>query len=212
MKTHIFCVLLFITSSWGLYPQERHIFEFDKGFYYMLDYPVNVRSEPNLRGSVVGQLRQHERIEIISNAGNAQKIENVWAYWYKIKFNENEGYIWGGNIAYHTLISDIDNNGINDYFYYRISDYEYVFPVINGKEDVFIYINNQRISTENISVRTRNGIKNSWMSCQFEKKDNNTVIIKMRNVAPDFEDIDIFEINNTGRIIFIENIFNEYDY
>ena len=204
-------VFLVIFPILNLFTQERNLPYFDPGFYYMLNFPVNVRAEPNLRGSIIGQLQLHERIEIISNAGNGQKIENVSAYWYKIRYRNNiEGYIWGGYIARDRLVFDIDRNGVNDYFYYRISDNEYLYPVVNGLYDVIIYINNRRITTQDINIRTPRGIHQTWMSCNFETTENNTVLIKMIIAGTGEELIDIFEVNSAGQIRLIDRIHNEY--
>jgi len=213
MKGSAILFLFFIVLSTGLYAQQgEYSCDIQPGFYYMLDFPVNVRSEPNTRGGIIGQLRLHERIEVLENVGNEQKIDNVWACWYKIRYNNNIGYIWGGSIAIGTLIIDIDNNGIDDYFYYRISQIrKYVFTTVDAWQDVIIYINNEKIPTNGISSNTSlNPTNHIWITCQFEKTNRNTILIKMGASSPAFENIDIFEVDKTGQIRFVENIYFEY--
>jgi hypothetical protein len=207
-KRTIFILIGLLTLiNFELYSQSQdHVYgsyEFDTGFYYMLDYPVNIRSQPNLQGGVIGKLGLNDKIEILENAGNEQKIDNVWAYWYKIRFNNITGYIWGGYIAVKTLVFDIDGNGIDDYFYYRISDVKNVFYGFDTVRDIFIYINNER---KLISIKNSEGKTFRWnFYCVFEK-GRNKVIMKLINPGPPGDDdyIEIYEIDKNGTLKFIE--------
>jgi len=116
----------------------------ESGTYRILDYPINIRDQPTISGNVIGKLQLHDEIEVIENMGNPQVIGGVLQNWYKIKSSDREGYIWGGFIAIETVIYDIDNNGINDYFSYRISKVVNGQSIIDIQSDIFIYINNNR--------------------------------------------------------------------
>jgi hypothetical protein len=78
------------------FAQRAGNYNIEPGKYHILDFPVNVRSLPNLNGAIAGRLNLNDEIEVIENMGNEQQIEGVWQYWYKIKFNEISGYVWGG--------------------------------------------------------------------------------------------------------------------
>jgi hypothetical protein len=189
-------------------------YRFKPGTYYLLDGVVNVRSEPNLSGSVIGQLDINSQVNIIECSFNAQIIDDVSAYWYKIEHNNSYGYIWGGYIAVETLVYDIDNNGVNDYFHYRfsgISGRTAGFKnITNGFSDVFVYINSKKISLElggNYQFLDEYNDINRyiyiWDSCTFfeAKKDSeytsfDGVIIDLYNRSESF--IVIYGIDPNG--------------
>jgi hypothetical protein len=129
-----------------------NIYKFSRGTYYLLDGRINVRSEPSLRGEVLGQLNVNTEVKIVECAFNEQVIDGFLAYWYKIEYNNSFGYIWGGYIAQQTLVYDIDNNGTNDYFHYRSqkiwADAHGSFSdIVDLNKDIFIYINNTLINS-----------------------------------------------------------------
>ena len=153
-------IIVLFAQDWP--PGAEGIWEFQPGFYYMLEDRVNIRSQANMEGAVIGRLSLHNRIEILELIRNSMRVGDVYSYWYKIRHNNLVGYIWGGFTSIDTLIFDIDGNGQNDYFQFRISTTEYVFYVLNPRTDIFIYINGRRISTENIP--------HLWGSCVLEGK------------------------------------------
>ena len=121
--------------------------------YYLLADRIRVRSEPNLNGEILGHLTVNTEVKIIECAFNGQVIDDFLAYWYKIEYNNSFGYIWGGNIAKKTLVYDIDDNGVNDYFHYRsqrilaeehgAGNYS---DIVDMNKDIFVYINNTVIN------------------------------------------------------------------
>jgi hypothetical protein len=213
MKLYLIPIILFFLVLSPGYSQEyapEGIWEHEPGFYYMLDYPVRIRSQPNLQGEIIGLLGMNAKIRVISSEGwkSAQKIDNVWAFWYRIEFENIIGYIWGGYIAAKTLLYDIDNNGIIDYFHYRISTSSHVFWVIDVMNDVIIYINNKRIQTTDI----RNNGNRSYMWCDFEAKNGKVIItLSSGSSGPGFYTKDTFEIDKDGRIILIEHFYEDTD-
>jgi hypothetical protein len=187
--------------------------EHEPGYYYTLDYPVRISSQSNLQGEIIGTLELNSRIRVLSCEGweSLQKIDNVWAPWYMIQFENITGYVWGGYIAAATLVFDIDNNGIDDYFHYRVSDTNYVFYHVDAKTDVFIYINNKKISTTDIRATYSNGYTgNTWQHCKFQKTENNTVLIIMTAYGGGSIEA-TFEIDATGKIVLI-NLIEDDDY
>ena len=139
-----FIILLFAFLNFYSFAEERVPYNIMPGIYRMLDYPVNIRDQPNLNGSVIGRLQLHDEIEVVDNMGNPQIIGGFLQNWYRIRISNIEGYIWGGFIATTIFIHDIDGNGIMDFFYTRDSfsdGFIEIFP-----NDFYIYINNQRIS------------------------------------------------------------------
>jgi len=120
-----------------------------------------MRNQPSLNGEIIETLHLSYEIEIIENMGNQLFIDGVLQNWYKIKCGNLIGYIFGGSIAayvpaFEINVYDIDKNGVNDYFFYRISKTEKVhegdilftpkeFYSFISPNDIYIYINNKRI-------------------------------------------------------------------
>jgi hypothetical protein len=159
MKFYVALLLFVFPLFYSFTEEDRFPLNIEPGKYRMLDYPVNIRNQPNLNGRVIGQLQLHDEIEVIENMGNEQIIDDVLQNWYKIKYSNIEGYIWGGYIAIETFVFDIDNNGTDDYVYYRIAyvdDHRRLRNVF-FPNDIFIYINDKKIITTAF-----NNITSSW--------------------------------------------------
>jgi len=176
---------------------------FQPGEYYLLS-DTFIYQHPNSDSQKIGNINIHEKIIVIQDVHNQQRIDSTTSCWYEIKYNNIEGYIFGGNIAKETFICDIDGNGINDYFQYRISraaaNYHF-----DSRKDIIIYINNEkiiigdRLSTEENEHGNRGYFYNF---CSFEKI-NNEVIITLTGAGPISEEDYIFSINGSGSISFI---------
>ena len=123
---------------------------FQSSEYYLLS-DTHIYEYPNFDSLKIGYINIHEKIYIIEDVHNQQTIDDTTSCWYKINYKNMEGYIFGGNIAKETFICDIDRNGINDYFQYRIS-----FSMANNhfdtRKDIIIYINNRKILTDCINI------------------------------------------------------------
>jgi hypothetical protein len=160
---NIITILFGLFSLINLGAQEvvgNPIYEFATGKYSMLYSPVNIRSHPNLTGSVVGRLELHSEIEILENTKNSQIIDGMTHYWYKIQYGNITGYIWGGYISIRAF--SFNNYGNNIKCYYRVSNrkkfetgtsngiqYSHYFDSILPN-DIFIYINNRRVLVNEI--------------------------------------------------------------
>ncbi|MDR0320982.1 MAG: SH3 domain-containing protein [Treponema sp.] len=200
VKHGLFYVLFFLLIN-NIYAQNGEgVWVHEPGFYYILEDRVNIRSQPNSQGSIIGRLGLNDRIEVLSREGgqweNIQQVDHIFSHWYKIKFNNIVGYIFGGFIARETLVFDIDGNGQNDYFHYRVSDTNHVFWVINPRKDIFIYINNIRIPTDNI--------QGTWMWCSFKRENNNVILeLSSGSSGPGYFSTAIYRIDANGNMMFI---------
>ena len=195
LKIKLVLFLLFL--QFNLYAVERFADIIEPGIYYMLDYPVNIRSQPNINSSVIGRLELHSQIEVIENMGNPQVIDGILQNWYKIRHNSLEGYIWGGFIARESFV--FDDNGIRYYFYSRIRhsyriynrqnrtqywDFSFLTP-----DDIFIYQNNIRLQIEAINDLWNRSYSNSnvgeyysseftfFVRCVFFERNGNVEIL-----------------------------------
>ena len=196
-KCSLFALLFFCMAP--LFP-EPYVFNNDR--YYMLDYPVNIRSEPGTHGRILGKLQLHDQIEILECTYKEQIIDDIDAFWYKIQFKEITGYVWGGYIAIHGLAYDVDGNGIMDYFYYRISKVVHHSYVMDSYTDVVIYLNGEQLSTEAMTAYGRH----HWGSCKISRRSNG-VAFEMISVSIESDDytheVDTFFLNRQGNILFL---------
>ncbi|MCG8572389.1 MAG: SH3 domain-containing protein [Spirochaetes bacterium] len=56
---------------------------------------LNFRSSPNLKSKSLGKLMIGDIVEIISIDDNKSKIDSMEDYWYKVKHNNKNGYVFG---------------------------------------------------------------------------------------------------------------------
>jgi hypothetical protein len=155
------------------------------GKYCIMQYRANVRMEPTRNSQVIAILSLHDEIEILETPdfNFVEEINGMWNYWYKIKYGNIIGYTFGGNIAYKKLITDIDKNGINDYFYVRFSSD--LFDKIHlSTDDIVIYINNQRINTDFLYEQPSSEKATVFWRCEFVEIDD-CVIIDLETYGAD---------------------------
>jgi hypothetical protein len=196
---------------WGLtYGVSGPASEIAAGKYRILQYRANIRNTPSTNGKTIAILGVHDEIEILENTWISERINGVWAYWYKIKIGNSTGYIFGGSLARNTLVTDIDKNGINDYFHFRTSENGTINPIT----DIVIYINNQRINTD--VLNSRRDIDNrpfEW--CIFEEgegeNDGNVFVGLVQYGRHSYEYITIYKVMSDGRIKYVKD-WNERDY
>ena len=195
------------------------VYIFKPGKYNILESSVNIRSQPNLTSSVIGKLELHSEIEIIEKAENFQTINGITHYWYKIKYEDITGYIWGGFISIETKIFVIDNN-TNMYCYYRVSklvrdewDYDkYGYGHYITPSDIFIYINQKRSNTNVIEkvyleeyfllegLDKKFFVRDYWIFCEFREEDGNIIL-----QLGDFTIVNsLFIVNKHGEITYKE--------
>jgi len=211
-----------IKSDKGIYPSSNtgsfypeipshKVYNFTPGDYYMLDYPVNIRAEPNLQGEVIGKLGMNSKINVISPVYEEKVlvIGAVESLWYQIEYENISGYIWGGYISVRTLVYDIDNNGVDDYFHFRISKIHGHRYYINAYNDVVIYLNNKKLPAMNvytISPEKELFRREDWGDCLFKPTEKNTVLIYLSFGSDGYFAADIYEMDATGKIVLKEQI------
>jgi hypothetical protein len=214
-KRKILAIVFFLFLCTVIFSES---YRFDPGIYYLLDGRINVRSEPNLSGRIIGQLNTNSQVNIIECAFNEQIMDDVSAYWYKIEYNNSFGYIWGGFIAVETLVHDSNNNGINDYFHYRVSRIENGKYLIHINKDTFIYIDGNRIQSNFVSrddsipwsLRVWNGcratpdpMRNVGVEYHFSIIDKNFEPFRSGRTADDRIATIVFRIEGNGAISHI---------
>jgi len=180
---------------------------FRPGNYYLLN-GASIYPNANFNDEPLGFINIHEEITILEleNIQNQQVINSIASHWYLIMYKNIKGYIWGGNIAAETIIFDIDNNGINDYFQYRIAQ-RAANTHFNADRDVVIYINNIKISVDNLHKQNLNNNYGpySYTHCRAEFRDGN-LFIELSGNSIVSTDTYNFRMDKNGNIEFIDNI------
>jgi hypothetical protein len=143
--------------------------------YHIWHYRANIRHEPTRNSNIIAILSINDQIEIIENTYITEEINDTWGYWVKIKYGNIIGFTFSGNIADKTLVVDVDNNGVNDYFHFRNRYYKHMhrgtvgnsihghgyfsFEVLSrdSRKDFIFMINDQRINTDALIMRFSSG-------------------------------------------------------
>lgn len=73
--------------------------ELSKGKAVVFGVDVLLRSLPSQNSNILDVIPIASKIEIIDKASLLTNIGNDKDFWYKVKYNETEGYIWGAEIA-----------------------------------------------------------------------------------------------------------------
>jgi hypothetical protein len=184
-------------------------FNHEPGKYNILQYRANIRTEPSRNSDVLALLHLHDEVEILENSGIAEKINDVWGFWYKIKHGDIVGYTFGGNFANRTFITDMDKNGIKDYFYYRYSSSggwgKVNTTIFYPKTDLIIYINNQRIDTSIFS-------ESEWFNYViFEEEDDHVLMGLSEEGRHGYQFMQIYKVTSDGKIEHLAD-WDERDY
>lgn len=193
-------------STANIYTEEvEYPYILEPGKYYLNDYEL-IYEEPNYTGlsadyRLIEQIKIYDEIEIIEHMGRGEDSPFTIVNWYKIKYKDIEGYI-----TIQTYNFDIDNNGIEDYFFYKLSrDDEGIIKLLPA--DIFIYINNKRISVEKfeeIYLEFQYIIK-SWDKGRLYKNDeeNKATINILCSSDIGYNGL-YFELDRDGIISFIK--------
>ena len=179
--------------------------------YNIIQYRANVRKEPNIKSDVIAILSVHDEIEILENTMIEEEIDDFTAFWYKIKYRDIVGYTFGGNIAAETIRTDIDKNGIDDYFYLRYYNYKdesyrwrrpSKYHRLISNRDIIIYINNRRIGTNKLTTVGYNRYLVDYCELRVDQYDQ--VRIELQVYGSDTRDISRYKIKSDGSIEEVE--------
>jgi hypothetical protein len=117
----------------------------EPGFYYTIDDDIKMYS--GINGKIIDIIDIHTKIYILTALNIEWENDEIKAFWYKIKYENKTGYIWGGHIAAETYIFDIDGNGTMEYFQYQNSD---AMESRNyfAEKNISIHYNGKKISNQ----------------------------------------------------------------
>jgi hypothetical protein len=184
------------TATSYYYPEHRiyveykpsPAYQYELSKYHISQYRANIRTEPSRDSEVLALLHLNDEVEILENSWIAEKINDVWGLWYKIKYGDIIGYTFGGNIAEKAFVTDIDKNDINDYFYLRPSSSSGIRP----ETDIIIYINDQRINTRALGTE-------EWQWVSFGEKDD-YIFVSFHKEARDSGFYKTYKVTSDGKI------------
>jgi len=108
-------VIFLIFSSYIIFAQDN---------FLCIEEQIVIRSEPNDESSQIGILNLYDMANILEKTENISIINGREEYWYKINFNNIEGYIFGGYgiiLKEQYIIRSIDDfaNSLPPLFYIR---------------------------------------------------------------------------------------------
>ncbi len=105
-KAIIFCFML-ILSVTNLFSEiiviNDDIFHNNGFIAYVYEERINLRADPSRTGSVLSLLRRGEAVAVVENTGICENIYGVFSNWYKVRYNGQIGYIWGGLLASESM-------------------------------------------------------------------------------------------------------------
>ena len=87
-----------------------------KGTAYIFADNVLFRNAPTQQGKILSKFSIATKVEIIEKASALTTVNGAENYWYKIKNNNTEGYVWGGLLADMFCCADLDDDGIQEVF------------------------------------------------------------------------------------------------
>jgi hypothetical protein len=108
-----FTVILLFAQAHFSYATQR---ELSKGPAVVFGADVLLRSVPSQQSSIVDVLPIASEIEILDKASEITLLGGIKDYWYKVKYNGNEGFIWGGLIADNYFETDLDADSSKETF------------------------------------------------------------------------------------------------
>lgn len=76
---------------------------------YLIADKVSLRKGPTTKSDLIGHLPIGSQVSILRMSDSVSTIKGITSNWYQIRTEEKEeGYLWGGLIAYRTFGSNVD--------------------------------------------------------------------------------------------------------
>jgi hypothetical protein len=123
--------------------------ELSKGTAVVFGADVLLRALPSQTGNIVDVLPIASKIEIVDKASLLTKLDNISDYWYKVKYNDEEGFLWGVLIADNYYEGDLDTDGSTETFMLlnlTQTPYDASFSFDNSKIEFRVARNGQMIN------------------------------------------------------------------
>jgi hypothetical protein len=112
-RSILICFIFFSSQIHLSFSQQR---ELSKGTAMVFGADVLLRNIPSTQGVALDVIPIASKIEILDKASLLTNMGNINDYWYKVKYNETEGFIWGTLIADNYYENDMDNDSLTETF------------------------------------------------------------------------------------------------
>jgi hypothetical protein len=111
-----FSALLFAASAFAQQPAATYsILSYAKGeTAYAYSDKINVRESPNTGAKVVTQLMTGDAAAILDKTDVKQTLYGVSDCWYKVDFQGQQGFVWGGLLAKEVGVAQLEGKGSAD--------------------------------------------------------------------------------------------------
>jgi hypothetical protein len=222
-------LLFFFSVACSLFAQEVHTARVVGGplwfqvgeEYRILQYRANVRAEPSIDSKSVAILSLNDKIEILEYSEVQEVINGTHGFWIKIKCGNITGYTFSGNIAMASFITELAIIDDNDYWstkdrvpvslHFRKSRFwddiylpGYYFDIDNMGNELFFYINGQRINTNTLRLFT------NIDHIKFEG-GRSSILIHFFYYTREVTEKFTYRLSYTGVIDFLDNYGEMYN-
>lgn len=109
----LFTLILLFAQVHFSFAKQR---ELSKGPSVVFGADVLLRSVPSQQSSIIDVLPIASEIEILDKASEVTTLNGIKDFWYKVKYNGNEGFIWGALIADNYYETDLDADSSKETF------------------------------------------------------------------------------------------------
>lgn len=132
-------LLLLLLAVLPAYPQSedgpvnRQILLFPDTTQYFNSGVVNLRSRPAVDAPIVARGAYGEAVEILERLEAQSELGGYQAYWYRVRYNTTEAYVWGGGLSTQAHVGDLDADGREDVLVaYQMSNYDEPYASLGG--------------------------------------------------------------------------------
>jgi hypothetical protein len=113
MRKHImiFCAVTTVFLPWNAFAANE-VGKETLGIFICIDGPLRIRTGAGLAYEIIGNLETGERAAITAKSDYQDNIDGQRNYWYRIRRNNTQGYVFGGYgvvIADKIVIKSIDD-------------------------------------------------------------------------------------------------------
>jgi uncharacterized protein YgiM (DUF1202 family) len=76
---------------------------------------MNMRASPDQKGEIILLVPYGKQVEVLGKTDKYLEIEGIVGEWYKIKFNEKEGYVFSGFLLNFQPPTSLNSTGFENY-------------------------------------------------------------------------------------------------
>ena len=188
-KIFLIIINLILLVTLFAYQQNNNVFILKNySTHYIFENKVNIRTAPNLNSDIIIQVQIGDLVKIIERSEIRQELYGLMAYWYKIKYTDKIGYLWGGFISTIEIKADFDNNGKDEILISRCTtngEYNYDEYMVKKYYHDYKLCRKGELLSDNPFINEPIGLNSSFYL--LKNLDFNPVIVLL-NISQDFND------------------------